>query len=328
MKSESRFFIGIIFCIFLLKQYSFAQDASYVAKPVYKDYVKISSGVVTQHIDLVSTAHGSDVTNSVLVPNVNNNVRLGLSWHFISLGYTTQVPNYYFNPKIFGKTQYHDVNLNFYGKMFGCEMYYRSYDGLFSPNAKYTNAIIRQDVSFLQTGISFLFFGNSKKFSYRAAFCQNRVQLKSAGGFVLMSEFSYKKLKGDSSFVQPRIDNAYYYADYRGMNAIGFGIIELRPGYAYNFAFKGGKWYLCPFVAVGGGVSIYNISTDYRSKYIAGLHSDVTLRVSGGYDSGKRFFANLSYNSDINSNYLSKTVILNHTTFNILLTLGLRFGKR
>jgi hypothetical protein len=306
----------------------FAQDTNYVKPPVYKDNIRISTGVVTQHIDLLSTAHGNDVASSVLVPNVNNNLRFGLNWHFLSLSYTTHIPNYYFNPAVFGSTKYNDFSLNFYGRMFGCEMSYRSYDGLFSPNRNYTDAIKRPDVSFLHTGISLFFFGNSKKFSYRSAFCQNRVQRKSAGGFVMIGEFSYKKLKGDSSFIQPQLDRTYYYAEYFGLNTVGFAIMELKPGYAYNFVFKGGKWYICPFAALGGGVSIYNINTDFTSKYILGLHSDITFRLSAGYDNGKRFFANIAYNSDINSNFFSKTVILNHTTFNLLFTLGLRFGKR
>lgn len=306
----------------------FAQDTNYIRSPVYKDYIRISTGVITQHIDLLSTTHGHDVASSVLVPNVNDNLRVALNWRFLSLSYTSHIPNLYFKPEIFGKTKYNDLGLNFYSGVVGCEMFYRSYEGLFSPNDKYTSAIIRPDVSFLQTGISFLYFGNNQKFSYRSAFCQNRYQIKSAGGFLLMSELSYKKIKGDSSFIQPRIDNTYYYADYRGLNGVGFVILELRPGYAYNFVFKGGKWYICPLLALGGGVSIYNITTDYRSKYIAGLHSEATFRLSGGYDRGKRFFANLAYNSDVNTNFLSRTVILNHTTFNILFTLGLRFGNR
>lgn len=306
----------------------FAQDTNYVRSPVYKDNIRISSGFITQHIDLYSTAKSGALASSVLVPNVNNNLRFGLNWHFISLSYTTQIPNLYFKPQTFGITKYNDFNLNFYGRMFGFEISYRWYDGLFMPNKYYTSAIIRPDVSFLHTGMSLLFFGNSKKFSYRAAFCQSRVQLKSAGGFVMIGELSYKRLKGDKSFIQPAIDSASYYADYRGLKGVGFTILELRPGYAYNFIFQGGKWYICPFAAVGGGVSIYNISTDFSSKYILGLHSDFTFRLSAGYDSGKRFFANVMYNSDLNSNFLSKTVILNHTTFNVLLTLGLRFGKR
>ncbi|MGZ3862826.1 MAG: DUF4421 family protein [Bacteroidia bacterium] len=316
-------FLCFSFCLSI-----FAQDTSYVRSPVYKDNIRITSGAVMQHIDLISTAHGKDVANSVLVPNVSDNLRIGFTWHFLSLGYTTHIPNIYFSKEKFGTTKYNDFTLNFYGKWFGCEMIYRQYDGLFSPNNNYTSSVIRPDVSFLHAGMTLVFIGNSKHFSYKAAFSRSRIQKKSAGGFVMMLECSYRKLKGDTSIIAPNLNSVYYFDDYRSLNGVGFTSLLARPGYAYNFVFKGGKFYVCPLLTLSGGVSIYNISTDFTSKYIVGLHTDLAFRLSGGYESGKRFFASLAYNSDVNTNYFTKTILLNHTTFSVLLTVGLRFGKR
>lgn len=327
-KKQRNLFFLLVFGVFMPPAFMHAQDTNYVKTPVYKDNIRITSGVVTQHIDLISTAHGKDVGNSVLVPNVSDNLRVGFTWHFLSLGYTTHIPNVYFSKDKFGTTKYNDFNLNFYGKWFGCEMFYRDYKGLFSPNSNYTNSIIRPDASFLHTGMILMFMGNSKHFSYKSAFCQTRIQKKSAGGFILMMECSYRQLKGDTSIIAPNLNTVYYYDDYRSLRGVGFTSLVARPGYAYNFVFKGGKFYFCPLLTLSGGVSIYNISTDFTSKYILGLHTDLTFRLTGGYESGKRFFANLAYNSDVNTNYFTKTILLNHTTFNILLTLGLRFGKR
>src|ERR1700751_2645219 len=118
-------FLMFATCFILWDCNLFSQDTNYVKSPIYKDNIRISSGFVTQHIDLISTAHGKDVVSSVLVPNVSDNIRFGINWHFISLGYTTKISNFYFKPDKFGTTKSNDFSLNFYGRYVGCEMFYR-----------------------------------------------------------------------------------------------------------------------------------------------------------------------------------------------------------
>jgi len=326
MKYKQKRNIFLATVILLSKFIVFAQDTSYVKESVYKDNIRISTGFINQHINLYSKAHGK--VNSVIEPNVNNTLRFAINWRFVSLSYATQIPNLYFKPAIYGNTKYNDFSLNFFKRKMGWQIYYRTYDGFFMQETNSTPVVIRPDVYLLQTGINLLFFTNHKRFSFRAAFSQNRRQLKSAGGFILMPELGYKKLVGDFSFIQKTVDNSYNYDIYQGMNRISFAVFELRPGYAYNFIFKGGKWYICPFAAFGGGISLYNIETNGTHKFISGWHSDFTFRLSAGYDNGKRFFANITYATDVNANYLTKSVVLNHSSFNFFLTGGLRFGKR
>jgi hypothetical protein len=303
------------------------QDTNYIAKYPFNGSFKIHAGLLTQHLDLYSEKIESDSAHSVFVPNVNSNLGFSFSWKFLSLSYSFKIPNQYYPVSEFGTTRYNNLCLSSYYKWFGFEGFYRSYEGFFQPGKNYANAEIRRDVSFMHTGLNLYFFGNSKKFSFRSAFSQSRKQIRSAGGFILMTEFGFKKVEGDRSLHKSAYDYSENFEKYKRLNYLGFGIFELRPGYAYNFVSGGGKFYVCPLALAGAGISLYHFKTDSLNDLTFALHYDLKFRLSTGYDMNK-FFVNFNFEADRNLNFLSKNVILAHTYFNFNLTGGWRFGDK
>jgi hypothetical protein len=311
----------------LLACNSFSQDTSFVKKYKFWNKVKIGTSLFTQQLELYSSRMRSLDSHAVYVPNVNSTLNLSLGIHWLSLAYSFKIPTNYFNADSFGTTKYHNLSLESFYKWWGFSGFLRTYDGFFSPDKFYKHPEKRPDVSFVNAGINLYYFGNHNKFSFRAAFSQDRRQIKSAGGFILGSEASYKRLQGERSLILKDKDYTTYFDQYRGLKFVEFGILDLRPGYAYDFVFEKGKYYICPMLLVGGGASIYHYKTDSLNDYTIALHLETDFRISAGYDVEK-FFMNFTFDANRNANYLSRTTILSHTSFSLSFTAGCRFGKK
>jgi hypothetical protein len=316
-----------IFLCFLEAGNLFSQDTSYVKGYNYWGNVKIISGVLTQYIDLYTTVKSSQGTENIFVPNVKNTLGFSVNLKYVTLAYAFKINNPYFTADKFGTTDYKNFSLGSNYRWFGYELFYRTYDGFFEPDKRYSSAIIRPDISLLHTGLNLTFFGNSRRFSYRAAFGQSRKQQKSAGGFILTTGFSYKSMKGNSSFIASYMDDSLHFGKYTGIHDLSFGLAELRPGYAYNFVTKDKRWYLCPFISGGAGASIYHYVTSYKDGYTIALHLESRFCISTGFDV-ERFFVNFTFDADRNANYLSSSAVFAHTIFNVYGLVGMRFGQK
>lgn len=302
-----------------------AQDTLYIKKFPYKGSFEINTGTFTQSLDISQKGNNADSARARYIPNINNTIGFNFSWKFISLGYSFKMPVQVLANSTYGNTRFLNFNVSTYTRRIGAEAFFRKYERFYQSDLS-GNIKRRADLNFLHTGLHLFLFANSTYFCYRAPFTQARKQLKSAGGFLMMTEFSYKKFSGDSSFLPKAIDVPAVFDRYASLKSLSYGIIELKPGYAYDFVFQNGKFYVCPLLLAGIGVSPYHYKTDSIKGNTVALHLDFNFKLAFGYDV-EHFFMNLIVQADKNTNFLRKNLLFSHTLYRADLTAGWRFGR-
>lgn len=155
----------------------------------------------------------------------------------ISLGYKSTPPE---NQQQKGDTKFRNLALNVGGNRWIIESSYRSYKGFYNKNT--TN----YDTSFHTTGIydqnptlkseayktKFLFFTNSKKFSFKSGYSCSYRQIKSAFSLVLSANLYNNRLNSDSSFIPYLVRD--YYDNHRAVNGLNVMAFAIYGGGSFN----------------------------------------------------------------------------------------------
>lgn len=266
--------------------------------------------IADYHNELITRAFGSRkyttytlqdkgyAENLRYLPNSPFNIGVGINYKMIglNLGFNLPIIN---DTKEHGKTKFIDLQSHVYGRKLIVDFYLQRYKGFYLPNTNvidYNNlgqVYIRPDLLFVNFGTEIQYLFNWKKFTFRGAFLQNEIQLKSAGSPIIGAYIGNATIHADSSVIPANLkydlffnDFKFYHTDTRNVTlSIGYGYTLVLP---YHFFIT---------AAASGGFGIS--STVLKSRTMAttssfGSNVSGTLRFGIGYNA-RRFFAGIHY---------------------------------
>ncbi len=259
-------------------------------------------------------------------PNLSwqSGLSLGLKYFTIALG--LQVPGTNGEEKTFGRTNFYDFSFSYYQSWGGGEIYSRSFNGAYRTLGADTNLSIRPDSKIEAHGLNLFYNFNYKKFSYRSALSMAEFQKKSSGSILIMTNFGFKSIRADSSLIPSNIDSLKNYGELTGMNYLRLWNINFRPGYAYNFCFRGGRWFISPSAFFGFGVAAYRITNKINDEADLSYELSNHAKLSIGKN-GDKYFWNIFVNYDgaLNGFTFPNFVGFQSTSFGF--NVGYRFHK-
>jgi hypothetical protein len=247
-------------------------------------------------------------------------VSLGLKKFTVALGF--QIKGTESQTDVFGKTKYYDFTFGYFQRKFGGEVYYRSFQGMYSLPNDYEDIKIRPDVYIANGGLNFFYAKNHRNFSMRSVISQQEQQLQAAGSFILLTNVQFRTLHADSSIIPSGIDRSNIFYNLSGLKQMQFITLNIKPGYAHNFLIPKKYWFFSPSIYAGLGSGWYT-SESYEG-YKSGMPLDISLHSKTilGYNHPKWFVsAFYVYDGSINI-FKNSFMIFNTSSF------GLNVGYR
>ncbi|WP_423129835.1 DUF4421 family protein [Gaoshiqia sp. Z1-71] len=318
-------------CFFLLNA-SLAFSRQQERSPAQK---QDSTYIQSCYHDLVIRAYSANKNNFVRFhdlsemvrlkyrPNDYFNLGLGFDYKWFGLKLGTKVPFLSRDDDRFGRTSNYGLQSYLYTRKFTIDVLAlktRGYhldredgQGLFIPGEE--RYYQRRDLVTKNLGVNLNYVLNNRKFSYKAAFKQTDIQLKSAGSLVFGGGVHLLKVEADSAFVPSEIGNSYFKTA-REQNHLEASTLNANLGYAYSLV-PTKNWIITGSYRFSLGLqqNVWHMSgeeADYQTKLSRG---DV-FQLSAGYFF-PRFFIGTSFiryqqNSRVQYRMLS---ILNGTNF-------------
>lgn len=239
------------------------------------------------------------------LPNSPFNVGVGFNYKMIgiNLGFNLPIIN---DTKIYGKTNFLDLQSHVYGRKLIIDFYFQRYKGFYLPNTNLiqnsnSNQIyLRPDLKIFNTGVECQYLFNWQKFTFRGAFLQNEVQLKSAGSPIVGVYFGNISVHGDSAIVPNNINYVDFFNNYSFYHT-NIRSATLSVGYGYTLVLP---YHLFITAAASGGVGFNNTllrSSALGSTSSFGSNVSGTMRIGLGYNA-RRYFAGIHYVTTRSSN--------------------------
>ncbi|MGV3638452.1 MAG: DUF4421 family protein [Flavobacteriales bacterium] len=255
-------------------------------------------------------AYGSHKFNSMLLranggyadlryrPNGQVNLGIGASLRKFTLNIGVRMPFVNDDQDRKGRTRYLDAQANLYGVRQATNLFLQVYKGYhITSHSKEdlawtgpTEFPYRADVLQYNFGISSLRILNHQRFSYRAGFNQDAVQLKSQGSWLLGGYLTGFVLRADSSLIPSRLNDQFPLT----VGVQGASYYDMGPmvGYAYTHVLTR-NWFVSVSGAIGAGLSAQVLRRRHGeglapTTYVgSGWHTQ--LKAAAGYNSGSHY---------------------------------------
>lgn len=241
---------------------------------------------------------GDGATDLRFRPNGQVNIGVGASLRKLTLNIGVRMPFVNDDDDEKGRTRFLDAQANLYGTKQASNLFLQVYSGYHITShtkealgwQQPTDHPYRGDLLQYNIGISSLRIVNHERFSYRAGFNQDAVQLRSQGTWLLGGYLTSYFLQADSALVpfQLRTD----FPRSTGVRKAGFYDIGPMGGYAHTHVFGKGV-FATASAALGAGPSVQvrrvvGDGGEERDVYFGpGWHAQ--FRVAAGYNSRLRY---------------------------------------
>lgn len=259
----------------------------------------------------------------------NSPYSLGLGAYLfeVALEFTVAIPLDEKSKEIYGPSDARDLQLTLFTKKWGLDLFRQKYSGFYvdDPSIEIpdnTPFPQRADIVSKNTGVTWSYIFNHKKFSLRSSNNFADRQIKSAGSFILFTTIAGFKTAGDSAIV------GNVYRDYYGVDAkvqqIKSTSFSIVPGYTYNLVYKG--FFLTGTLAIGPSHNWLSYrAEDGSSKDDIAFRAFFVARVALGY-SNDRFFTGLTFGSQ-GGNVRFDSIQLTSSSGTFKLLFGYRFRE-
>lgn len=231
-------------------------------------------------------------------PNGQVNIGVGASLRKFTLNIGVRAPFVNDDVDRKGRTRYLDAQANIYGTKQASNLFLQIYKGYhLTSHSKQllgwkgsAELPYRPDLLQYNIGISSLRIMNHERFSYRAGFNQDAVQLRSQGSWLVGGYLTTFFVRSDSALVPARLRDQFP----AGNNVSSASYFDLGPmaGYAYTHVFRQ-RWFVTGSGALGGGLSFQAVQVDereaLRARRSAGLGWHTQLRAAAGYNSRSHY---------------------------------------
>ena len=259
-------------------------------------------------------------------PNANGSVGFGINFFNLGLSFSVKVPSSTSKRTKYGNTDYTNIRITYNMERIGINAFYLGYKGFYLSNPTDIESgwnynlpfPQRKDIDVYSVGL-YTHFIWSDKFSYKAAFSQTERQKKSAGSLIIMIADRFTRIKNDSTFIP--LSQQANYNDINGLKNGIFNTVNVAPGYAYSFVYK--FFIFTNILAIGAGFQQQIYDMDNETKFKVNVPYFFNFKSSLGYNS-KKYFANITYNADVNNIPIKQTNIkINYPSFEVVA--GVRF---
>jgi len=206
-------------------------------------------------------------------PNVSWRGGVKASYKAFSVGTSKKIPFMGEDDKK-GDTDYSDLQLSFFKWNLGADVIYQEYKGFHlgdgsSIENHYDNGdyINYRDLNLTNISANLIYWLN-RDFSYKAAFNQSEIQLKSCGTFLFMLSPGYFKMDNDHSVIPLTESSSGNFSDLPGLSGFKFYSIALSAGYGYNLIYK--RFFISPSISIGDSIQKqkFNINGNDISRWM------------------------------------------------------------
>jgi len=321
----------VVFALILASQFVCAQKAKSLIKKRYdSDYIE------SYYNDLIVRIYNADKGNHVTLNDGGNKLAIkyrsndsfrlgaGFNYKWFGLKVGAVLPFSDKNTEKFGSTSSFGLQSYIIARPFILDVvalrakgYYATLHGENADRFQVNDGVfgVMEDLKTSNLGVNFIYVLNSKRFSYKAAFNQTDLQLKSAGSFLLGMGLSSFKIDNEEGIIPSEISDVYF--DEWG-DLIHFHSNSLYGSFGYAYS-------LVPFkkAIITASTSVQVGFRYNRMKYVdegianqkkAGIGGEV--RLSGGYHFPWVYvgasFVQTQFNSDVRFRGLQ---IANGTSF-------------
>lgn len=174
-----------------------------------------------------------------LRPNSPTSLGVGFNYKDYGLAIAFGLPKSESSNTKYGKTKRLDLQMNMYKPKFGFDGFAQLYKGYYNSNPEdfmdWENEALPQlpDMKVISIGLNAFYLFNSERFSYKAAFVRNQVQLKSAGSFTTGIFGFYDIAETENGFKPKEFpDSIGDSFDLKAFNTLAIGI---SIGYLYTW---------------------------------------------------------------------------------------------
>ncbi|MEM7107302.1 MAG: DUF4421 domain-containing protein [Bacteroidota bacterium] len=304
------------------------RDSTYIQELNDKFYLRPL--LTNRSISLDIEDQADRVSDILYEPTFNNYLGLGLYAFDVGVELSFRLRNNSQDPEIYGETDAFDFQANLYMKKWGADINFQRYSGFYLERPEDHYATWRSGDAFpqrddlalnnLQLNAFYIF--NHKRFSYRSAYNQADIQLKSAGSFLLGFTVSTFRFSGDSTLV-PTQTQSDLPAELN-ISSGRFTALGILPGYTHNFICK--QFYLNLSFSAGPAHLWSRYSTERKETNDLNIRPILNVRAALGYNSDS-FFGGLSLVNQGVSYEISELDV-NAVAGNVKLFVGYRFNER
>ena len=260
----------------------------------------------------------------------NNSYSAGIRFNIFGIGIegSLAIPLATRNTVRFGNTDVSEFSFNSISNQWLADFFWQRYTGFYFERSWATLKI--KDIhpqapglGVMNSGFSYTYIFNHRKFSIRSPYQFTEHQNKSDGSLLLGFVFSRFKIFGDTTIILP--SDQIYFGE--GVNSTGLDVVNmsLMPGYSYNFIHK--NYFLN--LTLLTGLAHYWINYDPlngRKRYDIDLNLAASFRAALGFN-GEKYFAGLSFQTQKHQAYYKETRIT-QSAGSFRLVAGIRFRER
>jgi len=261
-------------------------------------------------------------------PEYGVNLGLGLSykWFALELAFNVglkedkdfQESEYFdFQGRVFSSKQFLEGSLQYYyGHILGN---LSGIDGTIEEIPE-----IREDIRTISFGLQYLYAFKYDKFSLKAPFVLNEIQLKSAGSPIFGASFAYFSMDADSSIVPPSIMDQF---DPK-LHITDFNVISLAVNLGYMYTFTWKKHFFITLGLIPGlNFNLGDSKAEARESFKWNVSYRIKTMNALGYNS-ERVFTGFQFLSDWNNIRIDRHLHFKFTYGSVKFFVGYRFGGR
>jgi len=297
-------------------------DSTYILRYRLQNDIRLIYGAQGTNLSYGSTNENNEIINSSLYNNVNDLMGFGLTYKFIDFDLTYSLKNVQLLEEDRQNLSQFRVAYSYTMRRLAVRGYFLDSKGVIVEGTK-DKFESDADVHQMKIGAQVTYFFNFRRYSYRAANFQNELQSKSAGSFLIRVEPFYRSLGMETPMVPPDLDVAAVYGQQEGLKYVKTPGVLVMPGYGYNWAISGGKFFISPIVFFGSGLAVNIYRADDGKHTFLNREWGGSLAINMGYN-GARMYATLRglYEAGyfrLNPSYFTTNEL------KITLTVGVRF---
>lgn len=257
---------------------------------------------------------------------VNLGVGVSYKWFALDLAFNIGIrenkdfensEHFDFHGRVFSSRQFIEGSLQYYyGHILG------NVSGIDEDNYDFPD--IREDIRSISFGLQYLYAFNYDKFSLKAPFVLNEIQLKSAGSPIFGASFAYFSMDADSSIVP---QNLMDYFDPK-LQMTDFNVISLAVniGYMYTFVWKK-HFFITLGIIPGLNFNLGDSKAEQRESFKWNVSYRIKTMNALGYN-GERFFTGFQFVGDWNNIRLEKKLLTKFTHGSLKFFVGYRFRNK
>jgi hypothetical protein len=244
--------------------------------------------------------------------NAGLNAGIEIAYDDFGLSYSKKIiQNGYdmenFDRPDYGKTEQTDVQIYYYTRSYGIELYYQHYKGFYLENpsslgvSKNNPEFVREDLEIKNIGGNYI-YAFSKNYSLKAPFNLTERQTKYEYSWLVMIPLYYVNIHSNFSLIPPDVEE--YYGKYAGFKSGTFYGTGILGGLGATIPFY--KFYFNIALLMGAGVieQQFNTSSGEINKFTTNFLLSGKLAI--GYN-GDNFFSGITYDLDAHDSTFSSS---------------------